>query len=81
MCGVQPGKILQVLVQCDNQGAAVVVNSDYSKVQAIMHAHLLHCLFFIQAWFNFYLRAVYIPSECNVLADMILRDNLDIFFL
>ena len=57
----------QVLVQCDNQGAVAVVNSGYSKVQVIMH--LLRCLFFIHARFNFYLRAAYIPGKCNVLAD------------
>ena len=68
----------QVLVQCDNQGAVAVVNSGYSKVQAIMH--LLRCLFFIRARFNIYLRAMYIPGEGNVLADAISRDNLDILF-
>ena len=35
----------QVLVQGDNQGAVAVVNSGYSKVQAVMHS--LRCLFFI----------------------------------
>ena len=37
----------QVLVKCDNQGAVAVVNSGYSKVQAMMR--LLRCLFFIRA--------------------------------
>ena len=67
-----------VLVHCDNQGAVAAVNSGYSKVQAIMH--LLRCLFYVRARFKFYLRAVYIPGEYNVLADAISRDNLDLLF-
>ena len=79
-CGVwgPVGQNSQVLVQCDNQGAVAVVNSGYSKVQAIMH--LLRCLFFIRAQFNIYLQAVYIPGEDNVLTDAISQDTLDILF-
>ena len=45
-CGVwgPPWQNSQVLVQCDNQGAVAMVNSGYSKVQAIMP--LLRCLLY-----------------------------------
>ena len=79
-CGVW-GPLWQnsaVMVYCDNQGAVAVVNSGYSKVQAIMH--LLRCQFFIRSRFNFYLRAVYLPGKDNVLADAIARDHLDVLF-
>ena len=66
------------VLHCDKQGAVAAVNSGYSRVQAIMH--LLRCLFYVRARFKFYLRAVYIPGEYNVLADAISRDNLDLLF-
>ena len=67
-----------VVVQCDNQGAVAGVNSGYSKVVRIMH--LLRCLFFIRARFQFSLEAVYLPGEANQLADGISRDRLSFLF-
>ena len=67
-----------MVVQCDNQGAVAVVNSDYSKIQPIMH--LLRCLFFIRSRYNISLHAVYLPGTDNVLADAISRDHLSFFF-
>ena len=67
-----------VRVFCDNQGAVSVVNSGYSKIAQIMH--LLRCLFFIRARFNFHLEAVHIPGAQNNLADAISRDKLELLF-
>ncbi len=69
---------LGVVVQCDNQGAVAVVNTGYSKVPQLMH--LVRCLFFIRATFQFTLRAIYIPGQENILADAISRDNLNVLF-
>ena len=42
--------------------------------------HLLHCLFFIRARFQFSLEAIYLPGEANQLADVISRDCLSFYF-
>ena len=42
---------LSVMVHCDNMGTVAVVNSGYSREQPIMH--LLRCLFFIRATYQF----------------------------
>ena len=67
-----------VLVYCDNQGAAAVVNSGYSKVPRIMH--LLRCLFFIKARFSIELSAAYLPGRQNFAADAISRDHLPLLY-
>ena len=55
-----------------------MVNSGYSKAARIMH--LLHCLFFIRARFDFQLEAVHIPGVQNQLADAISCDRLSFLF-
>ncbi len=65
-------------VQCDNQGAVALVNSGYSKVPQLMH--MLRCLFFIRATFDFSLRAVHVPGKDNILADAISRDNIQLLY-
>ena len=67
-----------VRVYCDNMGTVSIVNSGYSRVGSIMH--LLRCLFFIRARFNFHLEAVHIPGAHNHLADAISRDNLEFLY-
>ena len=42
--------------------------------------HLLRCLFFIRAIFQFALCAVHVPGRDNELADAISRDNLSLLF-
>ena len=46
-----------VIIHCDNMGTVAVVNSDYSKAAPMMH--LLRCLFFARARFQFTLQAVH----------------------
>ena len=62
----------RVVVNCDNTGAVAVTNSGYSKIPSIMH--LLRCLFFIRAQFQFSLHAVYIEGTNNTWADAISRN-------
>lgn len=62
-----------VLVYCDNTGAVAVANSGYSKAPRIMH--LLRCLFFIRAYYQFSMHVVYIEGANNSWADAISRDN------
>ena len=68
---------LRVIVHCDNMGTAAVVNSGYSKVAAVMH--LLRCLFFIRARFQFALEAVHTPGVQNSWADAVSRNNVNLF--
>ena len=50
----------KVLVHCDNTGAVAVANSRYSKAPWIMH--LLRCLFFIRAFYQFAMHVVYVKG-------------------
>ena len=63
----------RVTVHCDNAGAVAVVNSGYSRVHGIMH--LLRCLFFIRAYYEFSVQAVHVKGVNNVWADAISRNN------
>ena len=62
-----------VAVHCDNTTAVTVVNSGYSRMPRIMH--LLRCLFFIRAHYQFTLQAQHIEGANNTWADAISRDN------
>ena len=68
----------RITVHCDNLGVVALVNSGYSRVPQIMH--ILRCLFFIRAHFQFSLHAVHVPGVENSLADAISRDNLHLLF-
>ena len=59
----------RVTVHCDNAGAVAVVNSGYSRVHGI--THLLRCLFFIRAHYEFLVQAVHVEGVNNVWADAI----------
>lgn len=61
------------VVHCDNQAIVCVVNSGHSK-------DMMHCLFFIQPYWGFQLRAEHIPGENNVAADAISCGNPSLFF-
>ena len=66
-------------IQCDsdNQAVVAVLSSRTSKNQEIMH--LLRCLFFLEASFNFSVSGAYLPGRLNELADDLSRDRLSSF--
>lgn len=66
-----------VRANCDNEAVVAVVNSGYSRDPFIRH--LLRCLFFFVATYDFTLTAVHIPDCCNILADAISRNNISLF--
>lgn len=58
---------LRVTVHCDNMGTVAVVNAGYSREHNIIH--LLRCLFFIRATYQFSLYATHIAGAQNGWAD------------
>ena len=70
-------KGLDVKCYSDNQAVVAVVQSRTSRDSDIMH--LLHCLSFIEARFEFCMSADYIPGKCNDLADDLSRNHLSSF--
>ena len=67
-----------VLCHCDNQATVMTVRGEYGKNPAL--AHLLLCLFFLEAKFNLTLTAGHIPGKGNGTADSLSRNNLSSFF-
>ena len=64
---------ITVRANCDNEAVVTVINSGYSKEPFL--SHLLRCIFFFSAKYDFLLTAAYIPGRLNTLADAISRDN------
>ena len=64
---------------CDNQVVVAGLKSRTSKAKGLMH--LLRCLVFIEAVYNFHLTATYIDTHANHLADDLSRNNLSSFLL
>ena len=62
-----------VLCICDNAVVVALINAGYCKHQTAMH--LLRCLFFIAAHFDFDIFAHHIPGSLNVTADALTRCN------
>ena len=79
-CATWGSSWLEALVttHIDNTAAVTILNSGYSKEGQIMH--LVRCLFFIMAHFQFSLVARHIPGSQNTLADAISRNNVQSFF-
>lgn len=69
---------LSVLCHCDNEGVVAAVKGGYCKDPAL--AHMLRCLFFLEAKFDVLLTARHIPGVENRAADSLSRDNLPLFF-
>ena len=67
----------RVLAQCDNAAVVSVLNSRYCQDKRLMQ--LLHCLFFIEAYFQFKLIAAHLPGIHNELADDLSRNRLPAF--
>ena len=63
-----------VCCRCNNQATVTVIQSRYSRDDSL--THLLHCLFFIEATFNFSLLTAYLPGRHNDLADALSHNKL-----
>ena len=64
-------------VKCDNAAVVAIINSGSCKDPEVMH--LMRCLMFFMAKFQFSMYATHIAGSKNVLADALLRDRLDLF--
>ena len=68
---------LCIQCQSDNQAVVSVLTSRSCRDKDLMH--LLRCLFFFEAEFQFSMVATYIPGKVNVLADSLSRDDASSF--
>ena len=62
---------------CDNEAVVHVVASRYSKSTDLMH--LLHCLFFFEAYYQLHITAMHVPGCKNALADDLSRNCVSSF--
>ena len=69
------GSSIQVL--CDNAAVVAILNQNSSREKEVMH--LVCCLAFIMAKFQFLLSASHIPGVQNTATDALSRNKLDIF--
>jgi len=69
------GSTVQIL--CDNAAVVAILNQNSSRDREVMH--LLRCLTFITAKFQFLITARHIPGIENTAADALSRDKLDLF--
>lgn len=67
-----------VLCHCDNEGVVAALKGGYCKDPTL--AHMLRCLFFLEAKFDLSLSAVHVPGIENGAADSISRNKLHVFF-
>lgn len=67
----------RVICHCDNQAVVACLRSRTSREDHIMH--LLRCLVFIEARYQFYLQPQYISTTHNHLADDLSRNLLSSF--
>ena len=66
-----------IIAQCDNAAVVAIINSGTSKDCEAMH--LMRCLAFISAKYEFSLFATHISGVSNVLADALSRNNAQYF--
>ena len=66
-----------VQVWCDNDAAVTMINQGSSKDLEAMH--LVRCLAFIMAKWEFYLFASHIKGQNNTAADALSRNNVPLF--
>lgn len=69
---------LTVLCHCDNQSVVAAVKGGYCRDPSM--AHMLRCLFFLEAKFDITLTASHVAGVENGAADAISRNKLDAFF-
>jgi hypothetical protein len=70
---------LKVLCRCDNGAVVEVVNRQSARDPLL--CHLLRCLFYASARFDFEISAQHTPGASNVAADALSRNNLRLFFV
>ena len=68
-----------IQVKCDNAAVVAILNSGSSKDPDVMH--LMRCLMFFMAKFQFSIYATHIAGSENILADALSRNRLDLFLL
>lgn len=66
-----------IQVRCDNAAVVAILNQNSSRDREVMH--LLRCLAFIMAKYQFLLVASHIPGWLNLAADALSRNRLDPF--
>ena len=67
-----------VLCHSDNQSVVAAIKGGYCRDPAM--AHMLRCLFFLEARFQLTLTAAHVPGVDNGAADAISRNRLELFF-
>ena len=70
-------KDLTIKVLCDNEAVVAIVNKGISRDSEVMH--LVRCLAFFTAKYQFYLVASHIQGVSNVRADALSRNNHSLF--
>ena len=66
-----------VLCNCDNEAVVVILQLGSAKDKKL--AHMLRCLFFLEAKFQFTIVAAHIPSAINLRADTLSHNHIDVF--
>ena len=64
--------------KCDNNTVVMVIKHGYTKEKHM--AHLLWCLFFLEAKFNVTLVTTHVPGAKNLVADALSHNRLMEFF-
>ncbi len=67
-----------VMCKCDNSAAVQAIKVRSCRDRGLMH--LLRCLCFLEATFQFQLTACHLPGTHNTLADLLSRNNLPRFY-
>lgn len=68
----------RILCKSDNSAVVTVINMGTARDPLLMH--MLRCLFFYAAHYNFSVSASHLPGRLNTGADALSRNNLDNFF-
>ncbi len=67
-----------VMCHCDNEGVVATIKGGYCRDPTL--AHMLRCLFYLEAKFDLWLTARHVPGVENGVADSISRNNLHLLF-
>ena len=66
-----------ICFHCDNAAVVAVIKGGYCKDRYM--AHMLRCLFFLEAKFQFSCVSVHVPGVLNTIADALSRNNMVTF--